>query len=205
VIVKKLLTKKNTMSKILSLSVWVGVLLMPYLLYSQQITNSSLSVHEGKNQTVIIQWNIDAKAGKFSCLVEKSADKKTWEGVTRVENQFSSNYSAIDSCPFNGSNYYRIKLSSSSGQFFFTDTQCLQINNPGTLYTWPNPANEVLHIRSPFTEGTIDIFDAQGKFVKKITLTNYITDVHIGDLPKGMYFLHLTHNNYVLTKKFVRN
>jgi len=193
------------MSKILPLGAWVGVLLMPCLLYSQQITNIPLSVHEGKDQTVTIQWNIDARAGNFSCLVEKSTDKKNWQTVALVETKFSSNNSAIDSCPFNGSNYYRIKLSSASGQIFFTDTQCLQINNPGKLYTWPNPANEVLHIRSPFTEGTIDIFDAEGKFVKKITLTNYITDVHITDLPKGMYFLHLRHNNYVLTKEFVRN
>lgn len=192
------------MKKIELLAVWVVFSLMPVGVFPQN-ANVSLSVQEGTNHTVNIQWTTNDRPVNLVCTVERSTDKENWERVARMANQFSYNYFAIDSCPFTGSNYYRIKFSNAEGQIFFSDVQCLQITVPAKLYTWPNPANEVLHIRSPYAEGNIDIIDAEGKFINKIFLTNYITDVHIAHLPKGMYFLHLRYNNRVLTKEFLKN
>jgi hypothetical protein len=50
----------------------------------------------------------------------------------------------------------------------------------------------------------MDIVDSRGKLIRKIIITDFITDLHIGSLAKGIYFLHIRNGNQLLVEKFIK-
>jgi hypothetical protein len=62
----------------------------------------------------------------------------------------------------------------------------------------------VLHVKTPFVTGSIDIYDEGGMFILKQSINNFITDIATGRLSKGIYFLHIRHDKETFTEKFVK-
>ena len=172
-------------------------------LHSQTKLSISLDVQPGNNHTVVIQWNSKLEIDSFNYVLEKSTDKQTWQTVAETP-QSLKGYSSVDYHPAEGLNYYRLKQTKSNGEFLLTEIKWIQINNAGKLYLWPNPATSVLHIKTPFGKGSIDIVDSEGKFILKISVINFITDIPTANLPKGIYFLHIKHDKKIFIEKFVK-
>lgn len=191
--------------KMVIVTTLVLLLINPGQVHSQTKPVISFDVQPGKNRTVTIQWSTGLGIDSFDYKVEKSKDKKTWETIAHVAPQLSHNYSGIDFHPVEGINYYRIRQTGRKGQFSFTEIKWIQISKAGKLYIWPNPANDILHVKSPFVKGSMNIVDAGGKFIFKISITDFITDVPTTRLSKGIYFLHVNHDSEVLVEKFVKD
>ena len=113
-------------------------------------------------------------------------------------------YSSTDREPGEGLIYYRVRQVGSKGSYLNTKIYWVQFSEKGRLFIWPNPANNVLHVKTPFTKGSIDIINAGGKQLLKIIITDFITDVPAIQLRKGIYFLHVRHENETLVEKFVK-
>lgn len=174
-------------------------------LHSQTKLSIAFDVWPGTNHTVVIQWNSKLEIDSLNYVIEKSTDKQTWQTIARIATQSSHAYSSIDSHPSAGLNYYRIKQMQNDGQIFFTDVKWIQINNADKFFLWPNPATSVLHIKTPFGKGSIDMFDSEGRFILKISINNFITDIPTANLSKGIYFLHIRHDKKTFTEKFVKD
>lgn len=68
---------------------------------------------------------------------------------------------------------------------------------------YPNPATETLNISlSENRKSQIEIFDAMGRLVKEIELSQS-TQINIADLSDGLYFIHLKNNSHK-TQKFIK-
>ena len=70
---------------------------------------------------------------------------------------------------------------------------------------YPNPTSSQLFIdvSTPLNNNfKAEIIDISGRTVKSINQVNYSIDV--ADIPKGIYFLKLTTDEGILTKKFVK-
>jgi hypothetical protein len=48
------------------------------------------------------------------------------------------------------------------------------------------------------------ILDTEGRFIRKITICDFIVDVPIQALPTGMYFVHIRHGKDILVAKFIK-
>jgi hypothetical protein len=75
-------------------------------------------------------------------------------------------------------------------------------------YRQPGPFTsfDVLHIRTSFTNGTIDVIDVSGRILHKEPVDAFTTDVPVGQLPNGIYFVWVRYdNNKKAVAKFVKN
>ncbi len=80
-------------------------------------------------------------------------------------------------------------------------------NMGSTLSVYPNPAQSFINVELPtnITQGTIQIFDLQGKLMltKNIDDT-FQNEINIESLHTGTYFVKLIGNEFVVTDKFVK-
>lgn len=156
-------------------------------------------------QRVFVQWRTAAAMDSLRFEVERSRDKTSWIKITDVPSGRLHFYSSIDTTAEEGLNYYRVRQIANGGQTTVSEIKWVQIDKKGKLYLWPNPATSVLHIKTPFVTGSIDIYDGGGRFISKQSINNFITDVATGRLSKGIYFLHIKHDKETFTERFVKD
>ena len=99
----------------------------------------------------------------------------------------------MDRTPFNGTNYYRLKMVDFDGRFDYS--KIITISNKratANMMIYPNPANNQVTIafssKTPNQNAQVYIFDAAGKIVmsKKSDMDRSI-QLDITQLPKGIY------------------
>ena len=77
------------------------------------------------------------------------------------------------------------------------------------LSLWPMPANDVLNISSTTENSTglstLTVYNASGRLVlrKDVQSTNAGTELHVSDLPSGIYLLKMNTGKSTLMKKFI--
>lgn len=81
-----------------------------------------------------------------------------------------------------------------------TNVQFLN-SSKSTLNIYPNPSNTRIQV-SDFENGSYEIFDAYGSCVLK---GNYIQDIDITSLPRGLYSIQLSKSNTIETMKFIKS
>ena len=183
---------------------FVFLLISPGLLHSQTKPFILFDVLPGADHTVLTQWRMTPEIDTLPFEVERSRDKRTWERIASVAAHSSHQYSSTDTQPGEGLIYYRVRQVGSKGKFLYTGVNWVQISETGKLYIWPNPAKSVLHVKTPYVKGSMDIIDPGGKHILKITITDFITDIPTIRLSKGIYFLHVRYENEILVEKFVK-
>jgi hypothetical protein len=182
----------------------VFLLINPGLLYSQIKPFIFFNVLPGADHTVLMQWRMKPEIDTLPFEVERGRDKKIWERIVPVNPHLSHLYSITDRQAGEGLIYYRIKQAGGKDLSIYTDIKWVQISKTGKLYIWPNPANNVLHVKTPFIKGSLDIIDPGGRLMLKITITDFITDVPVLRLSKGIYFLHAKYKKEILVEKFAK-
>lgn len=175
-------------------------------LYSQEVSASFTfyDVQPCTGQTVVIQWSFTPGSDSLAFEIEKSRDMINWKRTARMAPQLSHQYFSIDSDPGYGLIYYRVKRAGNDKQISFSPVKWVQISNDGEMYIWPNPARDVLHVRTPYVKGVLHISDPSGKLMMEIIITGLITDVPILRLAKGAYFIHVRAGEETLVEKFIK-
>lgn len=164
----------------------------------------SFNVEPDAGGYVLIQWRMLPGPDTLPLVVERSRDTIKWESIAEVPVRLSHFYSTIAVWPGESVFYYRVRQSAPGGKGAVSATRWVQAVKNGKVYLWPNPARDVLHVKTSFTDGMMDIMDGQGKMVMKIVITNHITDIPVSKLPKGIYFLQIRRNQEVFRERFVR-
>ena len=82
----------------------------------------------------------------------------------------------------------------------------LDTANKNTLVVYPNPAFDMLslNIGSTVGNGTIAIYDTQGRNVIKQSIATQIENIDISKLTSGIYFIKVSQGDKVLNSKFVK-
>lgn len=75
-----------------------------------------------------------------------------------------------------------------------SETQSTQI----TLY--PNPAEDVIYLKSPLKIDRVNLFDLQGRLVKQFELTSQ-TSLDVSDLESGVYLIEMLNENKILNRQ----
>jgi type IX secretion system substrate protein len=172
-------------------------------LFSQKQFPVMFDVQLCDQNTVAIHWTRQ-QADSFDYALQKSEDEKTWETIANINAQPLPYYDYIDLHATTGVSFYRIARSERGKLVAASDVKSLKISSANKLYLWPTPANNVLHVKSPFVNGTIDIIDCDGRFIRKITVIDSITNVPLQTLPAGMYFVHARHGEDVFVDRFIK-
>ena len=146
--------------------------------------------------------------------VQQSVDGINFKTINTVEAQHSSgtnNYGLNihqSSLPIT---YYRLRMTTRSGEISFSNTVSLRINCLNALLTvFPNPAKTTLKVAytSVIMQQTkLALIDVNGKEVftqnYKVTEGNNNCQVNVAALPAGSYLLLLTNTDGLLAKKMI--
>jgi hypothetical protein len=76
-----------------------------------------------------------------------------------------------------------------------------------TVVFYPNPVKRMLNVRFP-DKGThtVSIYNIVGdKIAEKTVLDDYLVELDLGDLTRGMFFLSYEQGGKVVTKTFSKN
>lgn len=107
-----------------------------------------------------------------------------------------------------GSPVLQFKFQTVLGQDALTELQnSTAVNelNEGITAFYPNPTSDVLNIESESLIQSITIRDISGKMVSMQTLNSTRTALDVKNLKSGIYFVTITSNEAVVTKRFVKN
>ena len=71
---------------------------------------------------------------------------------------------------------------------------------------FPNPADEQVFIQTPYQiHGNIEIFDASGKLLIKEEIQGLLTPVKTGQISQGVFFVRISYDRGLVTKKLIKS
>lgn len=151
---------------------------------------------------VDVSWTTASEINNDYFAVEKSLDGIAWEVVGLVEGAGNSSnrveYSLIDTDPYIGISYYRLKQTDYNGDFSYSDVVAVDNIASGSFAVFPNPSNgeEINVIVNGVAESeiVIVIYDILGNIAYSKTIENtnssgyFATVINAEDkLPAGVY------------------
>lgn len=176
-----------------------------FRLFAQVIPFTKFDVQPGLDRSVLVQWSIGTQMDNIRFEIERSPDKKVWVQIASVAGKGTQQYSWSDTDPVEGMNYYRVKEAGGQSRFLYSPTKWVQMDEAGKLIIWPNPAHDLLYVKTTFNTGSIDIINSGGKLVQKILITNYVTIVQTQKLSKDLYYLHVKNGTETLVERFIKD
>ena len=171
------------------------------------------------NNSVALDWSSADETNIAYYSVEKSINGKDWELVHFEASKHSSGiarYETSDATPFDGTSYYRLRVTETNGKMFLSDTKKIEINtNKFSLMVAPNPATtrSYVYINSGSavaSTATLEVINAQGLIVHKEQVrvnpgTNSISLPINTKFTNGRYIVRLTTNDKTYTQSLIIN
>lgn len=176
-----------------------------------------------EEEDVLVTWQTASETNNKGFEVERSVDGHSFEKIafvkgannsTRIKNYATRDYKAFEIAQ-SSHLYYRLKQLDNDGEFTYSSVVLVNRDNMETndFNVFPNPfVNEfTISLNATQNEVTsIDLLDLQGKLVTKqiIALNQGQNSIEINNLSQvqaGIYFLRVSHNGTVQTKKIVKN
>ena len=164
------------------------------------------------DKTVLLQWEAITDQQHDYFEMEKSADGTNFISIGKGPS--SAPYWGIDTAPFTGNNFYRVKQYDKDGAFTYSNTINVY-NDPGSFYVsvYPNPVDDILHVKINIAKADqylISITDMAGRKVheEKIiaTGTEMQTNIDMRRQAAQLYILTVRNNKneVITTQKFVK-
>jgi hypothetical protein len=154
---------------------------------------------------VFLNWTTATETNNKYFTVEKSKDAISFEEVLQLQGSGNStqtkNYSAIDTKPFAGTTYYRLKQTDYNGDFKYSVLTLVENKNEQLVISnlYPNPTSGTISFDLYATEkGTVQIqvIDNMGRIVldnlQGITDKQSKINVETNLLSQGIYTLKVS-------------
>ena len=161
------------------------------------------------NRQVRLYWWVNQTADVRRFKVEKSADGFAFQTIGTVPAKPGSGffaYEALDSKPFKGINYYRLRQEDADGQASYSAVRSVladALADEWVLYPNPFSSDQVLHIQTiQDTPYRFRLFDTSGKKVVERMCSGSVVMENLG-LPSGVYGYEITGEQKRVTGKIM--
>jgi len=171
------------------------------------------------NNRVEIFWTTASETNSDYFTIEKTKDFTHFETVARVEGAGNSistlNYSTVDTDPYHGISYYRLKQTDYNGMFTYSKNVSINLESEKKFKfdIYPNPSDGIsinLFITAQKDDEVMFVLsDASGKEGYSMTLTMSENGINANTfhpaqkLSPGTYSITGTCNQRVFTKRLV--
>ncbi|HET8860878.1 T9SS type A sorting domain-containing protein [Marivirga sp.] len=156
--------------------------------------------------SVCLNWQTSSEINNDFFTIEKSSDGLIWKAFADIKGAGNSksllNYKAIDTSPFSGISYYRLKQTDFNGEFKYSSIEMVNITNAteGKLIIYPNPAKDLITLKGIAGESIqFKIFNVLGQEVTRsisiLKNSEGNLQLNISLLLPGTYYLK-TKNKY---------
>jgi len=181
----------------------------PFVLGTLPVQFITINASLLNKNTACISWKIAVpavNAAKFE--IEYSIDGTVWNkaGQVNIYDGDQSNYQFSHLNIPAGNLYYRIEQTDLDGTSIYSKTVLLKNKGAGREYlVYPNPAGEFIQITSTdlLSGSHVLLFDAAGRKLLEMGLTNNNTKVNTSFYPNGTYVLEIKGQSETIIKKIV--
>ncbi len=152
------------------------------------------------NKKVSVKWITTNEINTKSFSIERSKDGTAWTGLgnmAALNTVRPNNYFFNDIHPFEGINYYRLKMIDKDGKFILSPVRTVNIDNSNLSFIIaPNPASAYANIyfRQVVKSAEISVIDAEGRklFTNVIKNTGTSTfQLKTDMLASGVYLVYV--------------
>lgn len=158
-----------------------------------------------KNNKTVLQWTASNETNFLKFVIEHSADGKKFTTIATVAATGNAGsvarYQSADEHPFNGANYYRLKLTDTDGSFTYSAT--IEKSTACSANCFPNPAGSFVNLM--VNEGSYDysINTLQGNIVEASTANGSQLRINLGmAVPSGVLIIRLHNRRTNTTQSF---
>jgi hypothetical protein len=167
---------------------------------------------------VDLEWITLSEMNNDYFTVEKSIDGITFEELTKVDGGGNTTnrreYHTVDTNPFTGVNYYRLKQTDYDGGFVYSSIITVNFGSDValTLTAYPNPAiQNDIHVKvsgNPGEEVNVVMRDVLGKVYSSQTTIlgsgcNKLVINRSESMPAGVYFIVATSGNKMFCQRII--
>ena len=150
------------------------------------------------NKEVILKWKTATETENSYFTIQRSQNGTNWEALSNVAGSGNStsnqSYSAIDTKPFTGLSYYRLKQTDFNGNFSYTEKRSVLIESQYRVDIYPNPAENEIYLSGEKSElSEISIFSVLGQdLTEQITQTTKGSTIKldISNLSSGIFYIN---------------
>jgi hypothetical protein len=147
---------------------------------------NSLNVNTGgvENSKICIT-SLDLNDG-----YKKVVNNTTFHTFQEIPEQFQVTITAPDHIPY----------IFTSGTLTGIDSDILK----SRIKVFPNPVHETLHINFDIPEGTLQIYDLSGRFLKEQVMLFGPNNINVSDMPEGLLILKFTNREGIARFKMLK-
>ena len=147
-----------------------------------------------EDEKIHITWSTATETNNDYYTIERSGDGVSFDVIALVDAKgnanAAANYSIQDGNPINGLSYYRLTqtdFDKNSKTYNIVGVSCSSKNSSVVVY--PNPNNGSFTIQGLEIGAELLVTDVLGKIIYKATTSDIKTQLNLGHLSKGIYYL----------------
>jgi hypothetical protein len=150
--------------------------------------------------SVKLNWTTSSEINNDYFTIERAKTSGDWEELTTIQAAGNSSivldYSTVDTHPFTGTSYYRLKQTDFDGQFEYFDPIAVSFDTELELEAllYPNPARDELHVSGLSGKITgVDLLNSMGQTLRTLAMREgqERLDLNVQELTNGMYFIRV--------------
>jgi hypothetical protein len=166
------------------------------------------------HQTTILTWSTATEENNAYFNIQRSIDGKNFETIGRKTGGGTTYevqaYTFIDESPMNGLNYYHLQQVDFDGKFENHKIVSVLIaadkNEVAIVPTQVHNQFDIIFTEILDANTQLNIYNSNGQLVKSenINIDANRKTIDVTELQVGMYFVRLTVNQTIITKRFVK-
>jgi len=139
----------------------------------------------------VLEWSVFDTSEEDKFIIEHSNNGISFSSIDSAtyknEKKEIYNFKYVDSVPFTGSNYYRIKYIDCNGLYEYSNIAYINYKKK-ELLIFPNPFMKTIKIKVS-SEQNIEFFNSFGEKVKQIFLDKGENIIDLNGLSSGIYYI----------------
>ncbi|MEJ8816813.1 T9SS type A sorting domain-containing protein [Lacibacter sp. H407] len=195
---------------------WAGVATFsPFSLASTDVTENILPLPlssftaRTRKTDIAVDWMLTNNNDYDEFMLERSKDGVRFETLKTVKTKVVLNtaaYAEVDSNPFTGWNYYRLRAINKIGRENISQVVKVWFGREDVIRITPNPASEkiLINFAAPSSISQIELVNIAGQVLQRIQTITFNTEINIAHLQAGMYVLRIKGKNGLSTKSFIK-
>jgi len=170
-------------------------------------------------EAVQLTWTTATETNNDYFTLERSKDAAQFDAIYQEDGAGNSNtiinYQWVDTNPYDGYNYYRLKQTDFDGVYSYSVVRVVNFNKPvvasgNWVNVYPNPiTNSLIYLNFGTLESektTVSIFNLTGQIVwqNEISTRDHKTkELKIDNLSVGIYYIHIQNGNLIENQKIL--
>lgn len=163
-----------------------------------------------ESYSLTLEWDNNPDVSLWNVQYRK--DNESWTVVSVSENSYQ-----MENLLYEKNYCMRVQaVCDEDNSSAWTNQVCYSLTAPGiddylqnSINLYPNPANDVVNVQCTMSNvqwkgATIEVLDVYGKLLQTFKSDAEITQINVNNLANGVYFVRVTMDEGVVTKKFVR-